>query len=141
CYDLLEYKVPLSLEHGDLWANNIAMQNDRFVYFDWSDVAITHPFFSLLFFLAEIEIDFPEMPDVRERLLRAYLTPWIHFETIEDLLHATQLAQPLAALHHAIVYYANILPNIETQACWEMENMLPYYLRKLLDLLRAQTAP
>lgn len=142
CYDLLEYQVPLSLEHGDFWAGNVAMLDTQdYVYFDWSDISITHPFFDMLFFLADIERFFPAVPDARERLLRAYLRPWTDLETIEDLLDAMRIALPLAALHHAMTYHEVILPGIEPRARWEMRAMQPYYLRQLLHLLRRQSDP
>lgn len=137
-YALLEYNIPLSLEHGDLWENNIILNESNTLFFDWSDSSVTHPFFDMLFFLSESDKIDPHIgsKEARERLLRAYLQPWTVFEPEERLMKAMSLALPLSALHRALVYHRVILPSVEARAQWEMENMLPFYLRFLLRLLK-----
>jgi aminoglycoside/choline kinase family phosphotransferase len=138
CYSLIEYDIPLSLEHGDLWAGNIIMTDDHPLYFDWSDSSVTHPFFDMLLFLANVKHSLGDVPDAEERLLTAYLEPWTPYLPMNQLKDAMRLAQPVAALHHALIYHAVILPSIEPRAQWEMAHMLPYYLRLLLHFLREQ---
>lgn len=99
-------------------------------FLDWSDSSIAHPFFSLLLFLVEVEDYFPKEPGVRDRLRDAYLEPWTIFAPHARLVEAFELAQPLAALHHALAYHQVVLPNMELR--WEMELMLPFYLKMLL---------
>jgi hypothetical protein len=130
CSELESYNLPLSLEHGDLSASNIVV-NDRFIYFDWSDCSITHPFFSLTVFYGEGGVTLPNAPHVEARLRDAYLQPWTRFEPLDRLRSAFELAQVLAPLHGALGYYTHILPNMEHK--WEMENMPPFFLRIMLD--------
>ncbi len=54
CRRLQTGPVPLSLDHGDFWPGNIYTSSEKVTLFDWSDAAITHPFFSLV--MAEDEI-------------------------------------------------------------------------------------
>jgi hypothetical protein len=130
--DLAAYGLPTALEHGDFWAGQVVVGERGFGFLDWSDSSLAHPFFSLLLFLVEIEDFFPRVPWVRERLRDAYLEPWRPLAPGADLTRAFELAQPLAALHHALTYHTVVLPNIEVK--WEMELMLPFYLKMALRL-------
>ena len=44
CHELANYAIPQTLVHGDLHSGNIAVQNDNFIYFDWTDCCVAHPF-------------------------------------------------------------------------------------------------
>ena len=130
--ELAAYGLPPALEHGDFWAGQVVATTDGYAFLDWSDSSIAHPFFSLLLFLVEIEDFFPRAPGVRERLRDAYLEPWARLAPGADLARAFELAQPLAALHHALSYHVAILPAFAVR--WEMELMLPFYLKMALRL-------
>ncbi|NTU85900.1 MAG: phosphotransferase, partial [Chloroflexales bacterium] len=130
--ELAAYGLPAALEHGDFWAGQVVVGASGFGFLDWSDSSIAHPFFSLLLFLVEIEDFFPRVSGVRERLRDAYLEPWAAVAPGASLAPAFELAQPLAALHHALTYHSVVLPNIEVK--WEMELMLPFYLKMALRL-------
>jgi hypothetical protein len=134
CAELANYRLPRSLEHGDFWAGQIGISNGNYVFIDWSDSSIAHPFFSMLFFLVEIEDFFPKIRNVRTRLRNAYLQPWTCYAPLDQLITAFELSQPLAALHHALIYHRLVLPNMEFK--WEMELMLPFYLKMLLRFAR-----
>jgi hypothetical protein len=125
------YNIPLSLEHGDLWTGQIIVRPDGgYVFTDWSDSTITHPLFSLPFFLAEVDNELPGVPDARERLRETYLTPWTTFEPMPRLLEAYAHVNLLSPLFTTLQYAFDILPRMEIR--WEMENMLAYNLRLLL---------
>ncbi|RRR74556.1 MAG: hypothetical protein EI684_06750 [Candidatus Viridilinea halotolerans] len=130
---LAAYDLPLVLEHGDFWAGQVVVGPQGCAFLDWSISVLSHPFFSLLLFLVEIEDFFPHEHGVRERLRDAYLEPWTAVAHGRNLTHAFELAQPLAALHHALTYHQVILPNIEIK--WELELMLPFYLKMALRLI------
>ncbi|NTV62547.1 MAG: phosphotransferase [Oscillochloris sp.] len=134
CAELSSYGLPASIEHGDLWANQIIAGAGGFHILDWSDSAIGHPFFSLLLLLLEVEDHFPKEPGVRNRLRDAYLEPWASLLPRRRLERAFELSQPLAALHHAITYQQIVLPQIEV--AWEIDLMLPFYLKMVLRLVR-----
>ncbi len=129
CTKLSAYSIPASLEHGDFWAGQVVLNNDKSVFIDWSDSSVSHPFFSL-YFLIDPDVRLPAVPNVRERLRDAYLQPWRAYEPMEKLIEAYDLAMQIAPLHHALIYHHHILPQMQVQ--WEMNNMVPYYLRALL---------
>jgi hypothetical protein len=101
------------------------------VFIDWSDCSVSHPFFSL-FFLTDTDIRLPDVPNVRERLRDAYLQLWTAYEPMPKLIEAFDLAMKLAPLHHALIYEWHILPQMQNQ--WEMDNMIPYYLLRLIPI-------
>jgi len=128
CTDLLAYSIPASLEHGDFWAGQVVINGDKSIFIDWSDCSISHPFFSL-YFLSDTDIQLPDVPDVRDRLRDAYLQLWSTYEPLPKLIDAYNLAMKLAPLHHALIYQHLILPKMQNK--WEMNNMIPFYLRRL----------
>jgi aminoglycoside/choline kinase family phosphotransferase len=130
CEELVALDIPSSLEHGDLWASNIVLREQGFLFFDWSDSAITHPFFSLLFFMEDAREAFPALPDAPQRIRDAYLAAWGLYRPMEDLLAAFRLAQTLAPLHHAVTYHRYILPHMKMR--WEMSRMVPFYLNMVV---------
>ncbi len=129
CAALSAYSIPASLEHGDFWAGQVVVNGGKVVFIDWSDSSVSHPFFSL-YFLNDANIKLPAVPDVQERLRDAYLQPWRAYEPLDKLIQAYDLAMLLAPLHYALIYQRHILPQMQNQ--WEMNSMIPFYLRNLL---------
>jgi hypothetical protein len=128
CRALAASGIPASLEHGDFASGQImAVPNGGYRFIDWSDSSLSFPFFSLLFFWAELEGSFDDLTGVPERLRAAYLEPWTAFASVSELVELYQLAMRVAPLHHALIYHRTILPTMKVK--WEMECMVPYYLR------------
>ena len=127
--------VPQTLVHGDFWSQNVVVTDERYVYFDWSDAAIAHPFFDVVLFLQDIEQELPDVPDVRVRLRNVYLEPWTVYMPMERLIEAIDRSQPLAALYRAIIHH-EITRNLEAKARWEMEGGVPFYLKRLLKTIK-----
>ena len=46
--ELDAFGLPMSIDHGDLHAGNVLAPGDRYVFFDWHEGAVTHPFFSMV---------------------------------------------------------------------------------------------
>ena len=132
CAELARAPIPPTLEHGDFWAGQVVLRDDENIFIDWSDSSIAHPFFSMSFFsdTAESEEFLPGVPDLRNQLRDAYLEPWAAYAPHAELIAIFDLAQSLSALHNAMTYHQWILPHMEAR--WEMEKMIPFYLRKLL---------
>ena len=137
CYELTEFNVPLSLTHGDFWAQNVMIRpNGEPVFFDWSDASVSHPFFDIPFFLSEIESDLAHIPDAREQLRDAYLDVWTRYAPLMNLRRIYQIAEVLSGLHQALFYYIHVLPGIESNARWELQNMLPMLLRQVMAAVK-----
>lgn len=141
CWELLEYDIPLSLGHGDFWAGNVMVNMARCVFFDWSESSVTHPFFDLAFFMSGLNKYLAENKTIYHRLRDAYLEPWVIYMEKDKLIKAFELAKPLTALHHVMIYKMIMLPTIEVRAKWEMEKMISFWLRVLIDSMREYQSP
>jgi aminoglycoside/choline kinase family phosphotransferase len=100
CHQLAAYHIPATLAHGDLHPKNVAYAADRFVFFDWSDGCISHPFFDAIRFCTSTTLR--HHPRLRAALQARYLACWHRYEPTERLQEAMALAAILSRLHLAI---------------------------------------
>jgi hypothetical protein len=129
CAELAGFAVPITLVHGDLLLSNVAAGPDGYLFFDWTDACLGHPFVDML------DIHQEEDAAVRNRLRDAYLREWTAFERPERLLRAWTLAEPLAALHHA-VSYRSIVAEMRPPIDGHLMESTAYWLRKISAGLR-----
>jgi Ser/Thr protein kinase RdoA (MazF antagonist) len=90
CHELADRGIPDTLQHDDLHDGNLFVRDGRFVFFDWGDACVTHPFHTLvvtLRALAHRQGLGPGAPELL-RLRDAYLESWTghasHAETRRD---------------------------------------------------------
>ncbi len=100
--------------------------------FNWSFSCVAHPFFSLGALAPDTDYT-PSAPDAGARLRDAYLKEWADYQSEPELLRAFDLSQPLGLLHSALTFYKYVLPGLEPKAKAEMENMVGFYLRLILN--------
>jgi hypothetical protein len=109
CGELAAFAVPATLLHGDLHLSNVAKGPAGYLFFDWTDACVAHPFLDMITVFHE-----------KDGALRdAYLAEWTRFEPPDRLRRAWELAEPLGALHHAVGYrsiVANLDPPIDLPA-------------------------
>jgi hypothetical protein len=101
------------------------MRKNSFLYFDWTDAAISHPYFDMIHIFME------EDETKRRALQEAYLLPWEEIYPKADVQRAWELAGMLYGLYHAISYQ-HIVHGIEELVQPEL-NFAFYFLRKLLE--------
>jgi len=101
------------------------MHKNSFLYFDWTDAAISHPFFDMIHIFME------EDETKRTVSQEAYLLAWEENYPKADVRRAWQLAAALYGLYHA-VSYQYIAHGIEELVQPEL-NYAYYFLRKLLE--------
>jgi hypothetical protein len=130
CEALAALGVPSSLEHGDFAPGQVLINGNDYTFLDWSDSGVAHPFFSFDFFADLIDEELPGVADAHDRLAAAYLEPWAALASHDTLHTALALAHRVAPLYQALIYSEHILPNMN--AVWEMERMLPFFLRQVL---------
>lgn len=129
CVELTTGPIPASLEHGDFFPSQVLLGEQGPAVVDWSDSSLTHPFLSMGF-LTEPSAPLPDVSEPVAWVRQAYLEPWQQFASLKQLQELMTAALELAPLHHALIYHRTILPGLENR--WEMERMLPYYLRLLI---------
>ena len=132
---LSEDNIPNTLEHGDFWAGQIILRRDKTLFTDWSDSTLTYPFFSLPFFMVDIQHELPDIPleTIQQTLTTAYLDAWTDYMPLVDLQSAMHSARVISPLFTALRYHVDILPRMENK--WEMINMVGYNLGLLLKAL------
>jgi hypothetical protein len=120
--ELDSFKIPLSIEHGDLHDANIFLHDDRFYYFDWGDASLTHPFFTLLIPLRHMadKLGVSEYADHADliSLRDSYLGPWEQIISRDQLARIWQLAHYLAKFVRTINWYRVVkvtVPNLGSQ--------------------------
>jgi len=107
CRQLDGYGIPSSLHHNDLHDGNIFVNNGRYLFFDWGDSSVSHPFFSLRTVFVSIENSFGLEEDhpIFDKLASEYLDAWIEYDTAEKLQRAFIVAKRLWSISSAIKYW------------------------------------
>jgi hypothetical protein len=123
--ELFSLPIPVALLHGDLHAGNAIMRENSLLYFDWTDAAVSHPFFDMIHIFME------EHQAKKTALQEAYLLPWEENYSKIDVMRAWELGDALYGLYHA-VSYQYIAHGIEELVRPEL-NFAFHFLRKLLE--------
>ncbi|MHB8597523.1 MAG: phosphotransferase [Ktedonobacteraceae bacterium] len=134
CEELASYQLPETLHHDDFHTNNILIKEQGYVFFDWGDSAITHPFCSMFTALRSAKYRLSYDENALLRLRDAYLEPWTGFASHlsrEHLLAAFSIAQRLSMLSRALTWDQVVSP-LEDRAKWEYEDAVPFWLRMFL---------
>jgi aminoglycoside phosphotransferase (APT) family kinase protein len=138
CAELAAHAVPPSIVHGDLHLDNVAGGPGRYLFFDWTDACVAHPFLDLPTIRRGTAFADDEDDDrLRERLRDAYLGEWAAVEPPDRLARAYQLAAPLGALHQA-VSYRSIAAHARFPDDLHMAGSTAWWLRQVLATLDGQ---
>jgi hypothetical protein len=134
CAALGRLPVPDTIGHGDMHLGNVARRDGGYVFFDWTDACVMHPFLDM------IAIAYADDAEDREPLREAYLAEWAAVAPYEQLLRAWRLAEPLAALNQAISYISiagHLEGDNDNDGLREETGM---WLRRVLDWSRSKSA-
>jgi aminoglycoside phosphotransferase (APT) family kinase protein len=131
CDELASYHLPETLHHDDFHTRNILINEQGYVFFDWGDAAITHPFISMFVALRSAKYRLEYDDDALLRLRDAYLEPWSTYAPKVQLLGVFEVAQRLGIFSRALTWYQIVL-SLEDRAMWEYEDTVPYWLRMFL---------
>jgi hypothetical protein len=126
CDEMATLPVPETLLHGDLHLGNVARKGGCYVFFDWTDASVGHPFFDLIVVHDERDAE------RKERFLAASLQSWRAWGDEQVLQRTWRVSTPLCFLHHA-VSYLYILRNLPVAKRCELDDGLRSFLQKLVD--------
>ena len=135
CRELESYAVPETIQHDDLHDGQVFVRDGRYVFLDWGDACVSHPFFTLVVTLAvlayklELEHDSPHLDRFRD----AYLEPWTRFRPRSDLEQAYPIAYRLGVLCRGLTW-ALIVSAIPRPLRQQEEDAVPERMRMLLEV-------
>ena len=104
CEQLASAGLPETLTHEEVHDGNVLVNGRRYIFIDWSDSSVAHPFFTMLVTIRaaahrlELAEEGPEMIRLRD----AYLEPWTRFATRPTLLSAFGQAYRLGMANRAL---------------------------------------
>lgn len=106
CDELAAFGIPQTLHHDDFHDGNIFVQDGQYIFMDWAECAVAHPFFSMNVFLrsANYRLDL-EQHDL-DALRDTYLSAWELDLSPADLMRAWDVSQVLATFCRALTWYA-----------------------------------
>ena len=132
CRQLAAFGLPETIQHDDLHDGQVFVRDGGYVFFDWGDSCVSHPFYTLVVTLAVLayrlglEHGAPELDRFRD----AYLEPWTRFARRRELEEAFALAYRLGVLARGLTWamivgaLARPLPEEEADAVPERMRML-----------------
>ncbi|HEX2141942.1 MAG TPA: phosphotransferase [Candidatus Limnocylindria bacterium] len=133
CATLAEMGIPESIQHDDLHDGNAFLRDGEYVFFDWGDACVSHPFHTLVVTLRALAYRQrwePGGPEVM-RLLSAYLEPWTRLVPSEQVLAAADMARRTGTIQRAMAWrdYTAVMP---PAVAAENVDSVPYGLRMYL---------
>jgi Phosphotransferase enzyme family len=135
CARLAAYGIPETLQHDDFHDGNIFVREGRYVFFDWGDSCVSHPFHTLVVTLRalahRLELA-PGGPDLF-RLREAYLEPFAHYGSHDDLVAAADLAHFTGTAARSLAWHRFLAPR-EPEFRTNDAESVPYGMRRILDL-------
>jgi hypothetical protein len=131
CEALAAFGIPETLHHDDFHPGNVLVRDGRFIFFDWAEGALTHPFCSLMIALRVAKIVRGCGDAALVHIRDAYLAPWARFAPLPRLVEAFALAQRLALLVRALTW-RDAVGHMEPNARLEYGDSPAYWLRLFL---------
>lgn len=106
CDQLAAYGIPDSVQHDDFHDGNVFVRDGSYVFFDWGDACISHPFHTLTVTLRSLAYGQKLEPGGKEilELRDAYLEPWTALAPRDDLLAAADLARRTGVIGRAMAW-------------------------------------
>jgi hypothetical protein len=100
CSELAKFGIPETINHGDLHDGNVFIGDESYLFFDWGDSSISHPFFSLHSPCKSLERTLHLDKDSFwwQRLDDCYLDSWAAYETRTRLQKVLSIAQQLSPI-------------------------------------------
>lgn len=135
CQQLATFNLPETLNHGDLHDGNVFICERHYLFFDWGDSSISHPFFTIQTTYASLKNRFglEKKSPWFKRLRECYLDVWSEYETREKLEIAFELTQQLSPILSALRWLP-ALANMDEETQNNYQEAIPSLLREFINL-------
>ena len=145
CRQLQTCAVPQTLHHDDFHDGNIFVSGQpgkyRFVFSDWGESCLAHPFFSIMLCLRSVgwRSGFPDeataapdrMPPELNRLRDIYLRPWQRYESPDRLIEIFNLAWRVGMVSRAITW-SEFVSSLAAPLRADFTYIVPAWLQEFL---------
>jgi hypothetical protein len=131
CAALSAFGLPETVHHDDFHLGNMLARDGHFVFIDWAEGAVTHPFCSLVITLRVAKLLRRSGDDTLARMRDIYLATWADFAPLPCLVEAFILAQRLALLLRALTW-RDAVSHMEPNARLQYGDSPAYWLRLFL---------
>ena len=104
------YGLPETLVHEEVHPGNVLVRNGEFVFVDWADSSVGHPYFGVVVGLRSLADQFelePGAPEL-EHLVDAYLEPWTAVTPRKSLRDLLPTAYRLGMLNRALSWQETV---------------------------------
>jgi hypothetical protein len=145
--------LPNSIVQQDFRDGNVAVRGSDYLFYDWSDTVVSHPFFSACRFLEYVGSGGSanrrrrvgrRLPTAarHERLIDAYLVAWTEYASQDRLRAVFRQVQRLNPLYQAVRWHLE-LPYCEPGSPWwrVMLSSVTESLQELIHTMAAATRP
>lgn len=121
CEELSQYFIPDTFSHNDFHDNNLLIdpKTQKITMVDLGEIAVTHPFFSLLNILHHVKERCALSKDTYEHLQQQTLQAWLDYGSQNQLLRVMSLIQQCWSIHRALTEY-RLLTSIEEQSVQQL---------------------
>jgi len=135
CEQLAALGVPETIQHDDLHDGNVFVRDARYLFFDWGDSCVSHPFLSMTVTLYGVIAHLLD-PDGGEadvsRYRDVYLEPFTRFAPRQELVDASPAAVDLGVICRSLSWYL-VVRNLEPAHRGEWAASPAMRLRWFLD--------
>jgi hypothetical protein len=134
CATLESQGLPETLHHDDFHGNNICVGDDGYLFFDWGESCLAHPFFTMVVtprgieYFLKLTSDAPVLAELRD----IYLEPWTKFMDRRELDDAYDLANLVGMINRALTWY-RIVSDIPEPYKSEEADSVPGWLLEFLE--------
>jgi hypothetical protein len=134
CLALNSFGIPATLHHDDFHDGNLFIQNERVIFTDWGECAITHPFFTLVVMLRGAENSLDLSPGASELALMRdwYLSEWTDFAPMKELQSTVKLAERIGLVNRALTWHW-VISHLPEEVKPDYAMAVPTYLKEFIN--------
>jgi hypothetical protein len=134
CLALNSFGIPATLHHDDFHDGNLFIQNERVIFTDWGECAITHPFFTLVVMLRGAENSLDLSPGASELALMRdwYLSEWTDFAPMKELQSTVKLAERIGLVNRALTWHW-VISHLREEVKPDYAMAVPTYLKEFIN--------
>jgi hypothetical protein len=135
CARLAAFGIPETLQHDDLHDGNVFVRDGDYLFFDWGDSCVSHPFHTLVVTLRAVahRLGLPPGSHDLLRLRDTYLERFSAYGSLDELRAAADLAHVTGTAGRTLAWRRFLVAR-EPEFRVDDAETVPYGVRRLLDL-------